>query len=109
MYRLYTVAEINNAIEKAKSLMLNTECCKAAVRVCPEMVKVGQILEPSFVWVDGEITDEQLDGTSGIALDSNPSCGYMGDCIAIIAGDESAYGEDAGEIIINNAEVISVL
>lgn len=107
MYRLFTVAEINKAIEKAKCLMVDADYC--AVRVCPEMVEAGQVLQPSFVWVDGDITDEQLDGTCGIDIDSHPACGYMGECIAVIAGNEVSWGEDVGEIIIKNAEVISVL
>ena len=41
--------------------------------------------------------------------DAELAKGYFGDHIAIIGGNNMEYGEDLGEIIIKNAEVMEVL
>ena len=105
--RTYTKEEINKAIAAVRDNEYDYNY--VAIRVCPDMVEVGQILEPSFVWVDGEITDEELEGTCGIGINSKASCGYFGKCMAIIGGYDAEYGEDDGEIIIKDAEVIAIL
>lgn len=71
-------------------------------------VAIGDTLPPSYVWDDGECTDQQLDGTCAIDLrESNAdalikSYGYAGEPI-IIAGFYASHGEDRGEIIIRDA------
>ena len=106
-YRTYTKEEINKSIAAVKDNDYDYNF--VAIRVCPDMVEVGQKLEASFVWVDGEITDEELEGTCGIDIESKASCGYFGECLAIIGGYDAEYGEDAGELIVKEAEVISIL
>jgi len=106
-YRIYTKEEINKAIEAVRDNEYDYNY--VAIRVCPDMVEVGQTLEPSFVWVDGEITDEELEGTCGINIHSKASYKYFGACMAIIGGYDAEYGEDAGEIIVKDAEVIAIL
>lgn len=106
-YRTYTKEEINKAIETIKNN--DYDYTYVAIRICPDMVEAGQTLENSFVWVDGEITDEEIDGTCGIDIESKAGGGYFGACMAIIGGYDAEYGEDDGEIIIKNAEVIAVL
>ena len=71
---------------------------------------LGETLDNSFVWVDGEITDEELNGTCAIRIDdAELAKGYYGDHVAIIGGDSVEYGQDLGEIIIRNAEVLEVV
>lgn len=84
-----------------------------------EPAKVGDTLDPSYRWEDGEPTDEELYGTCALAVDgySNISrslsalikgYGSLGDQVALIGGYQCEWGEDAGEIIIKNAIVLMV-
>ncbi len=89
-----------------------------ALRVDSGMA-VGDELAPSRVWVDGEVTDEMLSGTSAIKIGFDPrpdlveralktaSC-YLGDQIALVAGRILEEGVDEYEIIIESPAVIAV-
>lgn len=75
---------------------------------------LGPIDHVSHVWVDGEETDEELDGICAIsASDIRALCktagGYFGDHVAIIVGDNLGMGEDPNEVVLGNAEVWEVL
>jgi hypothetical protein len=70
---------------------------------------VGSVLDPSRVWIDGEPTDEYLDGTSvvyvasaGVIADALSKIEqYYGDHIALVgAARERGWGEDANERIL---------
>lgn len=70
----------------------------------------GEILENSYVWFDGESTGEELNGTCALMLsDVKQVTGYCGQHVAIIGGFYGEYGQDLGEIIIEEAEVLEVL
>lgn len=80
--------------------------------------EMGEIDHKSLVWIDGEMTDEELDGISATVIDTNDierslnrhnREGYYGEHIAILAGVYSMSGEDAGEIIMENPDVIAIL
>lgn len=82
-----------------------------AIRTQEEEFEMGTICHNSRVWIDGEETDEELDGVCGTVvkgleyhLDT-----YYGDHVAIIAGDYYGYGEDPYEVIIRDAEVINII
>ena len=74
---------------------------------------IGDVLEISHVWEDGEYTEEELDGVSAIDIDAQlPDVsyqGYFGDKIFVLHGKKEGYGEDNGEIIISNAEIIGII
>lgn len=94
-------------------------------------VEVGDILEPSWVWEDGEWTDEQLDGTCCIGISSRgrhmvtvharegvaEALRLVGDYrythtegrLVLIASDNTYRGQDRGEIIARRAVVVAVL
>ena len=83
--------------------------------------KTGEYLPDSRVWVDGEPTDETLDGTSVICLDNytddegfltadavrqaiENAGAYVGTHIIVVAQDDHpSIGEDAGERIFRAA------
>lgn len=103
------------------------------VRFCPRMVRCGEVLEPSYQWdMENDIscyetTGEQLSGTSAIdvtemIIDRSYSIdgatrqifdivtearydGYP----CIIRGAFSEYGQDYGEVLIEDAEVVMSL
>lgn len=80
------------------------------VRVQEDEFVLGEILNNSFVWIDGEMTDEELNGTCAVKIDDTELAKhYFGDHVAIIGGDSIEYGQDLGEIIIRDAEVLEVI
>lgn len=101
---------IENIINRIEEIRENSEYEYIGVRVQENEFTKGEILDNSFVWVDGEMTDEELDGTCAVKLeDVKLANGYFGDHVAIIGGDYMEYGQDLGEIIIRDAEVLEVL
>lgn len=101
---------IENIINRIEEIRENSEYEYIGVRVQENEFTKGEILDNSFVWVDGEMTDEELDGTCAVKLeDVELAKGYFGDHVAIIGGDSMEYGQDLGEIIIRDAEVLEVL
>lgn len=86
---------------------------KLGVRVQEEAFSLGKMTHNSHVWVDGEETDEELDGicvTSIEELSSVIASGrfYFGSHIALLGAYEYEYGEDMGELIFKEAEVIKI-
>lgn len=103
------------------------------VRFCPFMVRCGEVLEPSYQWdIEYDIscyetTGEQLYGTSAVDITEliiDPSYGVdeaarqIFDIVTaqrydgypcIIRGAFSEYGQDDGEVLIEDAEVIMSL
>ena len=78
---------------------------------------VGEILDNSYAWDDGETTDYQLTGTSALEIDIDANEERINQVIADIAvyhshqvvllGSYSRdYGSDDGEIILRNAEAL---
>ena len=78
--------------------------------------KIGDILtHRSFVWVDGEETEELLNGVCAIDANRlNPTYAmsngsYSGDVVLILGCDDCERGEDVAEIIINNPVIIDII
>lgn len=101
---------IENIMNRINEIKENAEYEYIGVRVQENEFKEGEILDNSFVWVDGEMTDEELDGTCAVKLeDAQLANGYFGNHVAIIGSDSMEYGQDLGEIILRDAEVLEVL
>ena len=104
-------------IEKAKEIAKEHvyDFCYGSigVRVQPVPFELGPIDHVSHVWIDGEETDEELDGICACAIDDlkhvNAYNEYFGDHVAVIGGNLEGFGEDEGEIILSDAEVIAIL
>lgn len=107
MTKAEAIKNIMNRIDEIKE---NAEYEYVGIRVQENEFTKGEILDNSFVWVDGEMTDEELDGTCAVKLeDAELIKGYFGDHIAIIGSDSMEYGQDLGEIILRDAEVLEVI
>ncbi|MDO4275860.1 MAG: hypothetical protein Q4D16_19505 [Eubacteriales bacterium] len=107
MTKTEVVRNIMNSIDEIKD---KYDYDFIGVRVQENEFVQGEILDYSYIWVDGECTSEELDGTCAIRLeDAELANGYYGQHIAIIAGNYGEYGQDLGEIIIRDAEVLEVL
>ena len=81
---------------------------------------IGDRTDDSRIWIDGDPTDETVDGTSCVGFRFNAEKNdlesalsiaekYYGDRIYLIGSNSMEYGEDAGEYILKDAEVIAVL
>ena len=107
MTKKEAIKNIMNRIEEIKE---NAEYEYIGVRVQEKEFEEGEFLDNSFVWVDGEMTDEELDGTCAVRLeDAELANGYFGDHVAIIGSNNMEYGQDLGEIILRDAEVLEVI
>ncbi len=84
------------------------------VRIQDIPFNLGKIEHASHMWVNGEETDEELLGICAITAGDisaivNYAPLYYGDHIAVLIGNKIGYGEDPGEIILSNAEVVYIL
>lgn len=73
---------------------------------------VGQTVEhSSHVWVDGEDTEDELDGVCAINYEAIRfvNAEYFGDTIIVLGSQNAEYGEDVGEIIMQDAVVLAVV
>ena len=107
MTKKEAIESIINRIDEIKE---NSEFEYIGVRVQESEFAEGEILDPSFIWVDGEMTDEELGGTCAVKIeDAHLANNYFGDHVAIIGSNSMEYGQDLGEIILRDAEVIEVV
>lgn len=101
---------IKNIIDRIDEIQDAYDYGYIGIRVSDSEFAEGEILDNSFVWVDGEMTDEELDGTCAIMLkDAKLANAYHGSHVAIIGSDSMEYGQDLGEIILRDAEVLEVI
>lgn len=101
---------IENIMNRIEEIRDDSEYEYIGVRVQENEFTEGEVLNNSFVWVDGEMTDEELDGTCAVKLeDAELANSYFGNHVAIIGSNSMEYGQDLGEIILRDAEVIEVV
>jgi hypothetical protein len=84
------------------------------VEMSPISYKIGDIVQPSRVWVDGEPTDEYLNGACAISIDKLSYAydgyeGYLGDTILILGSNNAEGGNDPGEIVMIDPIVLDVV
>jgi len=80
------------------------------IRVQETPFELGTINHKSLVWEDGNETDEELEGICVVDIKYFKSCSsYYGQYVAIICGNNAEIGEDAGELIIQDAVVVEIL
>jgi hypothetical protein len=93
------------------------------IDVDPDVGSDG-FLPPSFVWDNGDQTEETLNGTSAVGIRELSESGidkalrllgvggsgengfYFGDRVLLVNGEPKGSGEDAGEVILAEAELI---
>ena len=104
----------NEIIEQVKKISeendMDYECI--AIRVQDVPFELGEMSHISHRWDDGDDTGEELDGVSGTKVSSikaNASAYYYGEYLAVIAGNYYTYGEDAGEVVISDPQVIAII
>lgn len=111
----YEVTKISTLAEQIMTVVQQARQDEVAewigLRVDDEVdLQVGQILDGSRIWIDGEPTEETLDGTCAIDTANlgralRLAASYFGDRVSIIVGTYAQAGEDDCEIIIRDAQV----
>jgi hypothetical protein len=116
-----THAEFKALVER---LMDENDTNTICVRTQEAPFELGSIDHESCVWDNGEETDETVGGLSatmaadetGIQMHTNLDLGkasrygsYFGGHTALIAGKIVGYGEDAGEVILEDAQVLHIV
>lgn len=100
------VAEIKTYVE---SMELGWDYEYVGVRVQDVPFALGEVDHLSHVWDDGDDTGVELDGLCATKIDRLGHEMYYGDYVAIICGNEASYGEDDGEIIIQDPIVVKII
>lgn len=125
-----------NEIQKIINIIENDDDCFAfyGIRATTEEHSAGEELSNSFIWVDGEKTEEELDGISTMGIKDlteeaviraikclgrdaceyfgvkeNVFHSYVGQNFVLIKGDSATAGDDNGEWVIKNPVVVAVL
>lgn len=117
-----------NTIETINEMLSNTNFDKIGLRVMTggAIVNVGDNMANSMVWVDGEMTSEELDGVSCLDLKfdgyeinektfvkmMNQAAAYgLQNQIVIVGGmtADSYEGNDMNEVVIANAVCLMVI
>lgn len=100
---------IKNIKKVAEEMGLSWDYEFVGVRVQEQDFELGTIEHLSHVWDNGDDTGVELDGICACKLDRLGVNQYYGDHVAIICGNDAEYGEDDGELIIRDAEVVKVI
>lgn len=100
---------IKNIKKVAEEMDLSWDYEFVGVRVQEQEFEIGTIEHLSHVWDNGDDTGVELEGICVCGLDRLGANNYFGDHVAIICGNEAEYGEDDGELIIRDAEVVKVI
>ena len=79
------------------------------IRMDDKLFVLGETVPNSRIWVDGEPTDQYLDGVSVIGYPITTDGLYVYDHAYLVEGDAREFGEDDGELILRNARVIAIL
>lgn len=84
------------------------------IRVQEQEFELGEITHKSHNWGyndNYETVDfgEELDGICCTRLEEAEKSEYFGDHIAVICGNHATFGEDDGEIIIEDPVVVKII
>ena len=116
------ITKITELIELANSLEFETDYDKVALRIMDTDydgydLQVGEIAPASWRWEDGDHTNDELNGTSAIDLDwlwtrkdgDHYFGAYSGRRVWILGSYYAEGGEDAGEIVMRDAEILQII
>lgn len=106
---MMNVEMIKNIKKVSEEMGLSWDYEFVGVRVQEQDFELGTIEHLSHVWDNGDDTGVELDGICVCSIDRLGVNNYFGDHVAIICGNEAEYGEDDGELIIRDAEVVKVI
>ena len=106
------------SIDEIKEMVEDREYDYIGLRIEENVnYEIGDTANVSRVWDNNELTGETLDGTCCIGMKwaedveraMEIAKAYCGDRWYLIAGNDAEYGEDDGEIIIEDATVVAIV
>lgn len=97
---------ISNYIEEND---LDLEYAYIGLRVQYEPFELGEISHVSHIWEDNEDTGEELSGICATKIERIGRIEYCGEHAALLVSDNAEYGEDDGELIMEDAKVVMIL
>lgn len=105
----YTDEQLNKIEALAEDLRWEWGCVGIRCQEVP--FALGRMDHTSHRWDNNEDTGEELDGVSAQAVHTlrTDRLDYPGDHVALIVGDRDSYGDDPGELVIEDAQVAVIL
>lgn len=87
------------------------ECVGIRVQEDSYGQRVGDVMDHnSRVWIDGDETEEELDGVCAIKSNmTGVACEYFGNTVLVLGSNCYTYGEDAGEVIMQEPTVLAII
>lgn len=79
------------------------------LRVQDVPFELGEISHISHVWDDNEDTGEELSGICATKVERIGKIEYYGNHAALLVSNNAEYGEDDGELIMEDAKVVMIL
>lgn len=109
-----SMKSIREAIRKIDIDAMEDEYAYIGIRVQEEAygLTVGDtVYHYSKVWVDGEETDEELDGVCAMSINLLDIVEgfYFGKCVLVLGSNYAGYGVDPGEIVMRDAKVLAII
>lgn len=98
-----TLAALKKALAKHKD-----EYDAVAIRVQESPFELGRIDHISHIWDDNDDTGVELDGICASKSIIECQC-YYGEHVAILGSNKFEYGEDADEVIMQDAQVLEIV
>lgn len=105
--------QIKNLISQIETLKSEyDESLVWGVRCDVAGLPIGHIFEASYVWDDGKWTDEMLKGTCVVEdkFVAREAAAYLAGYpqAYVVCGYHAGYGEDQGEVILTECEVMAI-
>ena len=106
----------NEMLDRLEEIAADSDYYLVGIRCQEVPFEMGEMDHVSHIWQDGEDTGEKLTGVCVISARCahRVFCGpaytiYPGTHVAIVGSNYGYGGEDDGELVLENAEVIEIL
>lgn len=111
------MANMKKVLEIANSIDTDEICYEyigIRVQESPEGLEVGDtVYHCSHIWDDGEDTGEELNGVCAMNINRldwivKDGMEYFGNTIIVLGGNSAEFGEDLGELVMQEPEVLAI-
>jgi predicted house-cleaning noncanonical NTP pyrophosphatase (MazG superfamily) len=110
----------NQIISETSAIVSQNPNLQYGLRMLPSSTtnKIGDVLPSSYHWDDGECTGEEIGATSATGIRNNKTVAsdmatfmksnYFGKQIALIEGLKAGSGDDIGEHLFEDAQIVKI-
>lgn len=108
-----TMHQIKSVLSGINIDEINAQYYYVGIRVQDDAfgMSVGDIADHnSHIWEDGDDTGDELDGICAISINNMRYVKgeYFGNVVVVLGSNDVDCGEDVGEIVMRNAEVLYI-